>query len=346
MRDRWIALAASLTCLSCGILAGCDTAASTPLAGATTTTATASLTLPTTQPATTTATVSTACPTSVKAQEPSVIHDVSLGVQGYHLSWSLHGKAVYYHDFYQDGILAVSLTGEQRTVRSAISLGVYPASSIAVASDSSLAFAGLALAEGVKGEQGIWVLESLEADPKVVITSDDGKTFYLDEPSWSPDGSKLAFTHLRVQWLDHGHQDTPYVWIVDRDGTNSRELGPGAHPTWSPDGRNILFAQLPNPPSHVGTQVCIMDTEGANLHRLTDGDYPAWSPDGDWIAYVQQGGLHLLDAKTLRSWKIAEEASPQAAPAWSRDGKMIAYVGERPQTYALRVLHLALPDRE
>jgi hypothetical protein len=293
--------------------------------------------------ATATAAIISTTPAPTPVREPQVISDVSLGVRGYYPSWDLDGAGAYYVPWGSDeqGIGWVSLAGEHKSVRSGTSLGGYLTSRVEVASDSSWAFGGV-----VGGKQGIWVLDSIMADPKSVIISDDGETFYVGEPSWSPDSSQVAFTYTRVQWLSQGHNDVPYIWVANRDGTGARELGAGAWPTWSPDGHNILFAQLPNSPSRVGTQVCIMDTEGANLHRLTDGDYPAWSPDGDWIAYVQQGGLHLLDLVTQRSWRIAEAASPQAAPAWSRDGKMIAYVSEQPQTYALRVLHLALPGRE
>jgi Tol biopolymer transport system component len=55
-------------------------------------------------------------------------------------------------------------------------------------------------------------------------------------PAWSPDGSQIAFASSRSGRL-------PAIWIMDRDGSNPRQVGrvDREYPAWSPDGHRIAF---------------------------------------------------------------------------------------------------------
>src|SRR5216684_3972429 len=44
------------------------------------------------------------------------------------------------------------------------------------------------------------------------------------QPSWSPDGSKLAFVQAET------------VYVANADGTGAQPVGAGSWPSWSPDG--------------------------------------------------------------------------------------------------------------
>ena len=67
--------------------------------------------------------------------------------------------------------------------------------------------------------------------------SNDGTTYYY--PSWSPDGSKIAFASpLKA-----------HIWVMNPDGTNQTRLtnddqldGTNYYPSWSPDGTKIAFS--------------------------------------------------------------------------------------------------------
>jgi Tol biopolymer transport system component len=53
-------------------------------------------------------------------------------------------------------------------------------------------------------------------------------------PTWSPDGSKIAFLRLGAHEFE--------VWVVNVDGTGATRLtNSGAQPDWSPDGHHILY---------------------------------------------------------------------------------------------------------
>jgi TolB protein len=98
-------------------------------------------------------------------------------------------------------------------------------------------------------------------------------------PSWSPDGTRIAFTSYR--------SGGPAIWVMDADGGNARALtSSGDHidalPTWSPNGREIAFQR--NDPS--GTRVGIVSTDDKSIRfiPLDNAAAPAWSPDGRHLA--------------------------------------------------------------
>jgi Tol biopolymer transport system component len=94
---------------------------------------------------------------------------------------------------------------------------------------------------------------------------DEGK------PSWSPDGSKIAFDTLQA-----GNYD---IYTVQPDGqnltnvtaTNSRKV---RDPDWSPDGSRIAFSDVDTGHAYG------VNADGGGEARLPAEIQPAWSPDG------------------------------------------------------------------
>jgi TolB protein len=92
-------------------------------------------------------------------------------------------------------------------------------------------------------------------------------------PTWSPDGSTIAFVSSR----DGGHD----VYRVHPDGTALERLTIGAVVTrdlsqWSPDGRSIAFIS-----DRDGYDALyVADASGANARRITSEPSlnPAWKP--------------------------------------------------------------------
>ena len=63
------------------------------------------------------------------------------------------------------------------------------------------------------------------------LTHSPGPDF---DPSWSPDGTQIAFRSER--------SGQPEVWVMNADGTGQRQLAAGLSPAWSPDGSLIAFS--------------------------------------------------------------------------------------------------------
>lgn len=103
-------------------------------------------------------------------------------------------------------------------------------------------------------------------------------------PSWSPDGSKIAFTSNRDGDFE--------IYVMNADGTNQTRVtnspGEDAHPMWSPDGSQITFHSRRNG----ALDVFVMDADGSNVRLVTTGTpdthefFPVWSPDGTMITFT------------------------------------------------------------
>ncbi|MFQ5550732.1 MAG: peptidase S9, partial [Gemmatimonadales bacterium] len=111
-------------------------------------------------------------------------------------------------------------------------------------------------------------------------------------PTWSPDGSQIAFTGLMDGWSD--------LYSIGVSGGVPRRLTADRHadyhPSWSPDGRSIAFAtdrtdQTNEENLDFGSlAVAVLDLTSGDvtlLPEMTDTNIdPEWSPTGDAIAFV------------------------------------------------------------
>lgn len=91
-------------------------------------------------------------------------------------------------------------------------------------------------------------------------------------PAWSPDGSKVAFVRL-----DHGPDGSVtsvHAYVVNRDGTNARQLAvlpvSSFLPTWSADALHLAYS------GEGGTYVVNVDGSGSRLVSTH------WTPPAQW----------------------------------------------------------------
>jgi Tol biopolymer transport system component len=102
------------------------------------------------------------------------------------------------------------------------------------------------------------------------------------EPSWSPDGAKIAFISDR-----NGRNSD--IYVMNADGSNVTQLTDDSAnefgPEWSPDGKQIVF----NSDRNGNVQLFTISIDGSNLVQLTEdasnSAYADWSPDGKHIVF-------------------------------------------------------------
>jgi Tol biopolymer transport system component len=144
----------------------------------------------------------------------------------------------------------------------------------------------LAFARYIKNAN-IWRADNLTPNRKAEFSRVAPSTRTDYDPSFSPDGSRIAFASDRSGYFE--------IWVCGKDGSNPRQLtsfrGPDVgSPRWSPDGRHIAFDAQPgsNP------DIYVIEADGGPVQRITslpsDDARPSWSGDGRWIYFRSDRG--------------------------------------------------------
>ena len=150
----------------------------------------------------------------------------------------------------------------------------------------------------------------------------------LSSPSWSPDGTRIAFDRIDFNASEPQRE----VWIVDAsDGSGARNLTEGAaperEPSWSPSGEQIAFVREG---ASGGDQIWTAQVQSGAAQQLTSSEYddsaPSWSPDGERIAFSQNRGGHENELWSIPSaggeeTELTETSGvEEEATAWTPDG--------------------------
>lgn len=94
-------------------------------------------------------------------------------------------------------------------------------------------------------------------------------------------GSSSAGDHVVFGLSNIGNNENE-IWVIERDGSELREVGEGRYPDFSPDASQIVYEKTNN-------GIWIMNRDGGNDRQIiadVDARFPAWSPDGEGVAYV------------------------------------------------------------
>jgi Tol biopolymer transport system component len=119
----------------------------------------------------------------------------------------------------------------------------------------------------------------------LVRLSAHGDSTYDAHPTWSPDGTRIAFYSRREHAAGSLHANDSEIWVMNADGTSpvrlTHQSSLAFHPAWSPDGSRIAYRA-----ANVAAEtfsIYVMQANGANPTAIAGGDNvyaPAWSPDG------------------------------------------------------------------
>lgn len=153
-------------------------------------------------------------------------------------------------------------------------------------------------------------------------------------PTWSPDGSRIAFQSNRAAAYGSGRNFEIFVMNADGSGVLRLTEAPGSDsfPSWSPDGSRLAFASERDGDE----EIYVMNADGTGQTRLTDfpGDdlVPSWSPGGKRIVWShgadpgEQHDLWVMNADGAGRRRLTTTASmSEISPSWSPDGVSIVF---------------------
>lgn len=201
-----------------------------------------------------------------------------------HFDWSPDGKNIVYLSIEPDGYGINILPIVERSSRK-LCVFDQPLKDVCWSPDGTY----LAVEEETRGSDSSITLVSLKDGEKNILKL-DGVELNAKNPSWSPNGSDLAFSSDLAGFHDIGiyHIRTGEVrWLTDGKSEET-------HPSWSPDGKQIAFIHS------VGSN--------ANLNLITLGEkaisfsmnggvfyLPQFSPDGKSIVITYENPRHPPD---------------------------------------------------
>jgi Tol biopolymer transport system component len=173
----------------------------------------------------------------------------------------------------------------------------------------------------------IFIMNSDTGDsgPLKRLTYQEGKDY---DPSWSPDGERIAFVSKR-----DGDWD---IYLVDPDGGNLVNLTNNKYnetdPSWSPDGSRIAFASDRDDPGG-DSEIYTMKVDGTQWRRLTNNAYadgdPSWSADGTRIAFEcwRDGNFEIctINADGTNATRLTHNKVSDSDPSWQRWGEQIVF---------------------
>jgi CSLREA domain-containing protein len=188
------------------------------------------------------------------------------------------------------------------------------------------------------GRTGNGDIYALDPDTKAVtrLTTTAGLD---EEPSWSPDGSKIVFASARNNVMGNGLD----IYVMDPNGQNVTRLTTAQNddtaPAWSPDGTKIAFQSKRdgNP------EIYVMNANGSSQTRLTNNSTqdaePSWSPTslpgGQKLAFLSNRNgvmnVWVMNTNGTQQQQLTSTKQPDADPVWSpgATGAKILFASKR-----------------
>jgi eukaryotic-like serine/threonine-protein kinase len=183
-----------------------------------------------------------------------------------------------------------------------------------------------------------------------------------DSPSFSPDGTQVAFAWCKDTELKNCNI---YIKQIGVEPPFRLTGNPAAEssPAWSPDGRYIAFLRqlaltksaLIIIPQRGGRERVLAEFDASGVSESVDGPYLAWTPDSKWLAVSEPEKVWTLFLHSVDSGERRRLTSPPAnvivgdtTPAFSPDGRTLAFTrrSQRSDIYLLRLGAEYMPQGE
>ena len=158
-------------------------------------------------------------------------------------------------------------------------------------------------------------------------------------PSWSPDGTKIAFVRSLSQNPSAYPLSDTEIYVMNADGSATTKLVDasyqllwpyGFRPLWSPNAKQIIFIN----DQENNRDIYVVDADGGRPTNLTstpaiNEESPIWSPDSSKILYLQYDAygdfnpdVYVMNADGSQKTLLAVDAT---TAGWSPDSTQILY---------------------
>jgi len=188
--------------------------------------------------------------------------------------------------------------------------------------DTKIAYVTAQRKQGVQPSYMLQVADTDGYNPQTVLNS----TQPIMSPSWSPDGSMLAYVSFEKRKPEIYIQN---LYNQQRSKVTSYEGINGA-PVWSPDGKKLALtlSKGGNP------DIYILDIATRKLQQLTKhwgiDTEPAWMPDGKELVFTSSrtGKPQIYRVQTNGSTpkRLTFEGKYNASPEVASDGRTLVFV--------------------
>jgi len=201
-----------------------------------------------------------------------------------------------------------------------------------------IAYVAVSRPQGQAPRYQLMVADADGYNPRPILVSSQP----IMSPSWSPDGSKLAYVSFETY--------LPQIYVSDVS-TGKRQLitsfdGINGAPEWSHDGSRMAVALskgASNP------NIYILNLANGSTKQITNdlaiNTEPNWAPDDQSLIYTSDRGgapqVYQVNINGGQTQRLTYNGSYNATPSYTPDGKQVVFLHRDGGTYNVAILDIA-----